>query len=225
MKRPILLLASVCILNIAPLVAQELSPDNLTAYNSIFSVTNFEGRRAIQVREPAELLQSNEDNLVILNGVDFYNGEIEIWLAGTRNPDANESARGFTGIAFRIAEDPTEYEAIYVRPANGRADDQLRRNHSIQYISHPEYTWNKFRADTPSKYESYADMGPGEWIKYRLVVDGERAELYLNDAEQPNLIVKDLKLGDSSGRIGLWIDSGTIAYFSDIRVSSESRPE
>ena len=161
MKRPILLLASVCILNIAPLVAQELSPDNLTAYNSIFSVTNFEGRRAIQVREPAELLQSNEDNLVILNGVDFYNGEIEIWLAGTRNPDANESARGFTGIAFRIAEDPTEYEAIYVRPANGRADDQLRRNHSIQYISHPEYTWNKFRADTPSKYESYADMGPG----------------------------------------------------------------
>lgn len=219
MKRPILLIASACILNTAPASAQELSVEKLTAYNSIFSETNFEGRQAIQVQEPAELLQSNEDNLVILDGFDFHNGEIELWLAGTRNPNANESARGFTGVAFRIAEDPTQYEAIYVRPTNGRADDQLRRNHSIQYIAHPDFTWNKLRAESPSKYESYADMQPGEWIKYRLVVQGERAELYLNDNEQPNLIVTDLKLGDSSGRIGLWIDSGTIAYFSDIRVS------
>lgn len=218
MKIPILLMLSACILNVPPASAQELSVENLTAYNSVFSETNFEGRQAIQVQEPVELLQSNEDNLVILDGVDFHNGEIELWLAGTRNPNANESARGFTGIAFRIAEDPTQYEAIYVRPTNGRADDQLRRNHSIQYIAHPEFTWNKLRAESPSKYESYADMGPGEWIKYRLVVQGERAELYLNDNDQPNLIVKDLKLGDSSGRIGLWIDSGTIAYFSDIRV-------
>lgn len=219
MKRPILLIASACILIAAPASSQELSIENLTAYNSIFSATNFKGRQAIQVQEPAELLQSNEDNLVILDGVDFHNGEIELWLAGTRNPNANENARGFTGIAFRIAEDPTQYEAIYVRPTNGRADDQLRRNHSIQYIAHPEFTWNKLRTESPSMYESYADIGPGEWIKYRLVVDGERAELYLNDNEQPNLIVKDLKLGDSSGRIGLWIDSGTTAYFSDIRVS------
>lgn len=202
-----------------PSFAQGLKIDQLTPFNTLIEEVVFEGRQTVKVQEPIELLKTNEDNLAILSGIDFHNGEIEIWLAGTRNAEAAESARGFTGIAFRIADDPTEYEAIYVRPTNGRADDQQRRNHSIQYISHPEYTWNKLRSDTPSKYEAYADMEPGKWIKYRLVVEGERAELYLNDAEQPNLIVKDLKLGDKSGRIGLWIASGTTAYFSDIKVS------
>lgn len=199
--------------------AQDLNVDLLTPFNTIVEEALFEGKQAVKVQEPIELLRTNEDNLAILSDIEFHNGEIEIWLAGTLNAEAAESARGFTGVAFRIADDPTEYEAIYVRPTNGRADDQQRRNHSIQYISHPEYTWNKLRNETPSKYESYADISPGEWIKYRLVVEGERAELYLNDAEQPNLIVKDLKLGDRSGRIGLWIDSGTTAYFSDIKVS------
>jgi hypothetical protein len=36
-----------------------------------------------------------------------------------------------------VAADPSKYECFYVRPSNGRADDQLRRNHSAQYISMP----------------------------------------------------------------------------------------
>jgi hypothetical protein len=199
--------------------AQELSPSELTAHNTIFSEATFLGRDAIKVAEPAELLTTVEDNLVIINDVDFHNGKIEVWLAGTLNPDAFEDARGFTGIAFRIGDDPAEYEAIYVRPTNGRADDQSRRNHSIQYISHPDYTWRRLRTENPSMYESYVDIEPEKWIKYRIVVEGERAELYINDSTQPNLIVKDLKLGDTSGRVGLWIDSGTVAYFSDLKIS------
>src|SRR5438128_8445754 len=48
-------------------------------------------------------------------------------------------ARGFIGIAFRVRGD--RYEYIYLRPTNGRADDQVRRNHSTQYSAHPSFSF------------------------------------------------------------------------------------
>jgi hypothetical protein len=143
-----------------------------------------------------------------------------VWLAGepSNAATAAEGARGFVGIAFRVASDPSRYEAIYIRPTNGRADDQLRRNHSVQYISQPEYPWYRLRTETPGQYESYADMAAGQWIRCRIVVSGTHAELFLGSQDQPSLIVNDLKHGDGSGAIALWIGPGTVAHFADLRV-------
>jgi hypothetical protein len=44
-----------------------------------------------------------------------------------------------------------------LRPTNGRADDQVRRNHSTQYISYPDFPWYRLREETPGMYESYSD--------------------------------------------------------------------
>ena len=46
--------------------------------------------------------------------------------------------------------------------------------------------------ETPSKYESYVDLVPGEWTKIRIEVDGERARLYVHSNEQPTLMVNDV---------------------------------
>lgn len=119
-------------------------------------------------------------------------------------PTADVSARGFIGLAFRINQDNSRFECIYIRPTNGRADDQLRRNHSTQYFSYPDYKFDRLRKEAEGKYESYADMGLNEWIKMKIVVKDAQAKLYLNNSPQPVLIVNDLKLGASnSGAIGL----------------------
>jgi hypothetical protein len=171
------------------------------------------------VKEPAELINTDEDKLAVLEGVVFQDGEVEVWVSGDRREDAFDEARGFVGIAFRVSDDLSKFEAIYLRPTNARANDQLRRNHSIQYISYPDYPWHRLRSESPGRYESYADMEPGKWIKYRLVVKGTKASLYLNENSQPSLIVNDLKLSDSTGGVGLWIGPGTIAHFSEIKIS------
>ena len=123
------------------------------------------------------------------------------------------------GIAFRVAADPSKYECFYIRPTNGRADDQLRRNHSTQYISMPDYPWFRLRKESPGQYESYVDVVPGEWTKIKVEVDGAKARLYVNDSPQPVLIVNDLKLGDSKGSVALWIGLGTEAYFTKLQIS------
>jgi hypothetical protein len=60
---------------------------------------------------------------------------------------------------------------------------------------------------------------PGEWTKIKIEVTGVKARLYVNDAPQPVLVVNDLKHGDSTGSVALWIGLGTEAYFTNLRVA------
>lgn len=195
-----------------------LTARDFDAHGVTLAEERYEGREAIGVVE-ANSTDGTADTIAILKGGHFHNGTIDVWLAGEPNDDAAAAggARGFVGIAFRVT-DPSRYEAIYLRPTNGRADDQLRRNHSIQYISHPEYPWERIRNETPGQYESYADLAPGEWIHCRIVVSGVTARLFLGAAKQPSLVVNDLKQGDRTGAVALWIGPATVANFSNLRL-------
>ncbi|WP_342250347.1 hypothetical protein [Sphingomonas sp. OTU376] len=178
--------------------------------------TNYRGRPALRAIALENV--SGLDRLVLLNTPPFSDCTIEGWISGAPAAQASATARGFVGIAFRV-RDEAELEAIYLRPTNGRADDQLRRNHSVQYISHPDCPWERLRAEAPAKYETYVDLEPGRWTHVRIVVHGARAQLYVDGAQQPTLIVSDLKHGaEAKGAVALWVGPGTIAHFSGVRI-------
>lgn len=157
-------------------------------------------------------------SMAIISESHFTNGTIEALIAGNRLKSAPPDMRGFVGIAFRVQSDTSQFECFYLRPTNGRANDQLRRNHSTQYISHPDYPWYRLREENPGVYESYTDLVAGAWTKIKIVVQGTQAQLYVNGADQPCLIVNDLKLGESSGKIALWLAMGTEAHFAELAV-------
>jgi hypothetical protein len=160
------------------------------------------------------------DFLAVVDGTSFGNGTIEAEIAGAPQAGAGEGARGFVGIAFRVQSDLATYDAFYLRPTNARADDQVRRNHSTQYISHPAWTWFRLRTEAPKKYESYVDLVPDEWTRVKIDVRGTEARLYVHDQPQPALVVTDLKTGpDARGAVALWIDVGTQAHFRNLKVT------
>jgi len=173
---------------------------------------------ALQVTAVKDGKQEKE-TLVLISGLSFSNGVIELEVAGEPAEGAFDQARGFIGLAFRVNKNEGyQYECFYLRPTNGRAEFQVQRNHSIQYVSHPEYPWYRMRQEFPEMYESYADLVPGQWTMLRIEVDGTRAKLFIDDADQPNLIVNDLKLGDSDGAVALWLHSSTLAHFRNLVV-------
>ena len=176
----------------------------------------YRGRKGLKLVE-REINQGL--GFAVLNGVEFGNGTIETEIAGLPAAGAVEGSRGFVGIAFHVQKDPQSYECFYLRPTNGRADDQLRRNHATQYISEPEFPWQKLRQENPGVYESYVDLEAGAWTPIRIVVDGAKAQFYVHNAPQPVLVVNDLKKGAISGGIALWIGQGTEAYFSNISIT------
>ena len=187
-----------------------------------------EAMRRLKAMTPEEQQKAVQQGLVeqlaVIEASDFGDGVIEAEIAGAPRADAGEGARGFVGIAFRLQDDLKTYDAFYLRPTNGRADDQVRRNHSAQYISHPDWPWFRLRKEFPEKYESYVDLVPGEWTPIRIEVQGERARLFVNGQPQPTLIVNDVKSGARGrGRIALWIDSGTVAHFRNLVVTDAPR--
>jgi hypothetical protein len=90
----------------------------------------------------------------------FRDGTVQVDPAGQPGAGAAAGARAFIAIAFRIESDGS-YEYIDLRPTNRRADDQIRRNHSTQYSSYPDFNFAKSRQEAPEKYESYVDLQPG----------------------------------------------------------------
>lgn len=201
---------------LALLFALSVEPRNV----EVKEVT-YRGKAALHVVEKDPSL--NADTIAIVRGARFHNGVIEADIAGAPGPGANEGARGFVGIAFRV-KDVSTYECFYLRPTNGRVMDQLRRNHSTQYISHPGFPWERLRKENPGVYESYVDLVPGEWTHVMIVVEGAKAQLYVNRSKQPVLIVNDLKAGDSEGGVALWIGNGTEAHFANVKVTSGVPP-
>lgn len=168
-------------------------------------------------QDPTREKLSDRDFMALLP-VDFSDGTIEAEIMSTVDPQAPAFARGFVGFAFRIADG--RFEKIYLRPTNGVADDQVRRNHSIQYAAFPDYRFDRLRTESPERYETAADIAPGRWIHVRIEVSGANAKLYLDRRSNPTLIVNDLKLGaDRRGKVGLWIESGTIAHYRKIRIT------
>lgn len=209
------------------------STSGLRLHNVSAEAVTFQGKKGVRVtisEEGQRRLQSMAPDsqalfepLAVIEGLDFANGVIEAEIAGEPGPGAAGGARGFVGIAFRLQPDMRTYDAFYLRPTNGRADDQERRNHAVQYIAHPDWPWFRLRRETPSKYESYVDLMPGVWTKVKIEVRGDRARLYVHGHEHPTLIVNDVKSGASAkGSVALWLGPGTVAHFRDLRVSALS---
>jgi hypothetical protein len=191
----------------------------LELQNVAANLATYRGRHAVKLIE-SDQPTSDGHAIAIITDSTFKDGVIETEVAGLPRADAPEAMRGFVGLAFRVRPHGSHFECFFLRPTNGRADDQLRRNHSTQYISHPDYPWYKLREENPGVYESYTDLVPGEWTKIKIVVSGLRAQLYVHSADQPCLIVNDLKLGETQGSLALWIGRGTEAYFSEVIVNA-----
>ena len=207
------ILASGAVLSLAS--GQTL--DQLQLHKVRATAAEYRGNIAIHVTQEPGV--QGEDTLAIVSRTELQDGVIEVDLAGAPAPGAFGDARGFIGVAFRVQPDAARFELLYLRPTNGRAEDQLRRNHSTQYVSFPDWPWQRTRQETPGLYESYADLEPGVWTKVKIVLAGGKARLYVHGAGQPCLIVNDLKLPPAKGAIGLWAGPGTDGYFANLRLT------
>src|SRR5262249_8684349 len=194
------------------------SVSGLLLVDGTAEVAEYRGHRAVRLVPRPGHDGPRDSVLAILTATDVKDGTIEARVAGAPRPGAPPDARGFIGIAFHVQPHGSRYECFYLRPSNARADRQLQRNHSAQYVSEPDHPWFRLRDEHPGEYESYVDLEPGAWTRIRIAVAGTKARLYVNGADQPTLIVNDLKLGDARGPVALWAHWSTDAYFSSLTI-------
>ena len=158
-----------------------------------------------------EMNAAEGDGLAVLKDVVFDGGTIELELLGENNP-----GRSFIGIAFNIQDEET-FEAVYFRPFNFVATEQIRKDHMVQYIHHPEYTWFKLREERTGEFENEitAPPDPDDWFKATIIVTEKQVEVFVGDKTEPVLKVERLT-SFKSGKIGLWVGNGSSGRFRNL---------
>jgi hypothetical protein len=155
--------------------------------------------------------------------VDFENGTISVDIMSRLRTDAPDYARGFAGIAYRIAPDDQAFECVYARPANGRQENppSPRDRRAIQYFAFPEWKFDRLRTEHPDgPYEAGADIGLGKWFRLQLEVSATTLRATIDG--NAVLSVPQTKAVPQSGALGLWVDIGTEAYFANLEVRAQA---
>lgn len=151
------------------------------------------------------------DGLGILEDQSFEHGKLMLSIKGENKP-----GRSFVGFAFNIQNDSV-YEAIYFRPFNFVAKEQIRKSHMVQYIYHPEFTWKKLREERTGEFENEIvnPPNPDEWFKAIIDIDKNYVTVFVNDSKTPSLKVKRLTK-TKSDKVGLWTGFNSAGKFKDL---------
>jgi hypothetical protein len=187
---------------------------DLVLVNVKAEAADYRGRKAVRLTKDTE-----KDGFALLRGTDFQDGTIEADIALKITTPPGVRMPGFVGIAFRARPDASHYELFYLRPGNSHAEDQAMRNHSVQYVSAPDFPWERLRRQWPWVYESHTELQTETWMKVKIEVKGRSAKLYINGSEQPSLMVDGLKGEDLHGGVALWGYQREEAYFSNLRIT------
>jgi hypothetical protein len=143
----------------------------------------------------------------------FADGTIEFDVRGK-----DVVQQSFVGLAFH-GLDPQTFDAIYFRPFNFKAADPARRAHSVQYISHPAFPWDKLRSERPGEFEKALSSppDPNDWFHVRVVVQHPVVRVFVNDQPTPSLEVRQLS-DRKRGWVGFWVGNGSGGSFANLSV-------
>jgi hypothetical protein len=211
----------------------KLKKQTFELHNVIGSVVDFQGKKVLKIERDLKSLPFDANRLEAtvdekhyarLVGLDdFENGTIEVKMySQIQDPSPYPPAAGFIGLYYRIKEDDSEFESIYLRPKVGRINNQMARNHAVQYFSYPDFKFQTLRDKFPAgSYEGSAPVMLNEWITMRLEINGETAEMFINDLKYSSFIVNKMLGKNKKGYVGLYVDIATTGYFKDLKVTKK----
>lgn len=212
MKIYLLLLVAFFFTNVSGnfLKAQEqpIAPDLSKVKNETTWTKN---ERVVVKKGEVHLKKQPGSDLVALKNFTFTNGTIEVDIKGK-----DVQGQSFVGIAFHIENDST-YDAIYFRAFNFKHPE--RKNHAVQYISHPEFNWDKLRRESPGKYENAITPtpDPNDWFHATIVVDYPNVKVFVNHAKVPTLEVQQIS-NQKQGLIGFWVPDISEGNFRNLKI-------
>lgn len=152
-----------------------------------------------------------------LKDIEFSNGVLEF---DVRGEDLKQHS--FVGIAFHGKDDST-FDAIYLRPFQFKAKDEILRNRSIQYISLPHFTWQVLRELSPGKYEHSIDPAPepNSWVKVRVIISNSLISVYINNNLAPSLTVEKATQ-INGGKLGFYVADTSGGDFANLTITKSN---
>ena len=156
-----------------------------------------------------------ESGVATRRDVKLQDGTIEMDVQVTRR-------RSFVYVTFRMQDDK-EYEDLYLRPHKSGLPD------SLQYapVHQGQSGWQLYHG--PGSTAAVA-FEPGAWTRLRLVLQGQRAAVFLGSVERPVMVAR-LQRESKPGYVALRAfvppdtpGSGPVARFANVTVRPNAVP-
>lgn len=160
------------------------------------------------------LSKDEGEGIAWLKDIEFSNGILEF---DVRGEDVQQHS--FVGIAFHGKNNDT-FDAIYLRPFQFRSDNETLKKRAIQYISLPDFTWQKLREKAPGKYEAAIQPAPdpNSWVRVKIVVKGKTISTYINGSKEPSLLVEKVT-AIGTGAVGFYVADTSGGDFANITIT------
>lgn len=236
--KKLLILPVICLLSLKSFGQNlKLGKQTFELHNVTGEIIKFQGDKVLKIERDLKALPFDEKKLEttvddrhyarLIDIDDFENGTIEVKMySQIQNPSPYAPAAGFIGLYYRIAADDSAWESIYLRPKVGRINNQMARNHAVQYFSYPDFKFQTLRDKFPAgSYEGSAPVALNEWITMRLEINGETAEMFINNMKYSSFIVNKMLGKNKKGYVGLYVDIATTGYFKDLKVTKRALKE
>ncbi|GJM34200.1 MAG: hypothetical protein DHS20C18_32010 [Saprospiraceae bacterium] len=209
----------ICCILFSQFVSAQIIPFNDARWVYVSGTTiveNYKGKNSAYIK----------NGIVYLKDEKFKNGIIEF--------DVYLSERvSFGGLIFRV-EDLQNYEEIYFRGHHSGHPDAYQYTPVYNGISgwqiyHDLHTgvndglisWRPVGESVG--YNGILKFPFDRWMHVKLVVSGTQAEMYFDGEDKPSAYIKDLKMGEKTGAIGLKCSAGPV-HFANFSVQHSDRP-
>ena len=180
----------------------------IEVFNRELSLINEESHQGIR------LSKDEGEGVAWLKGIEFSNGTLEF---DVRGEDVKQHS--FVGIAFHGKNNST-FDAVYLRPFQFRAQDEISRNKDLQYVSLPDFTWRILREKFPGKYEHSVEPAPdpNAWVRVRIVIKDYTVSTYINGCNEPSLVVEKIN-HVNTGSLGFYVADTSGGDFANITIT------
>ena len=176
-----------------------LSPDAWIATDSI-RFLSYLGRPAVYINR----------GVALLRGAAMENGTLELDLAAS-------DTTNFLGVVFRAAA-PRFSNVLFLRPGASGTEESVQYGPAFNSVG---VAWQVYHGDGAN---AVAVLPRNRWIHLRIVLQGPVAQVYVDTATAPTLVVPRVVVSGGAG-LGLWAGAfGRGAYFSNIRYTASQEP-
>jgi hypothetical protein len=201
-------------------------PPGLENKSVTSQITDIAGRRALCVQLTEDIARNGKPDIDYVDmptfsvlPTSFTTGILSVDIYSRLNALAPPYARAFAGLAYHIVDDYSAFESVYLRPLNGVTlnPPPPRDKRAVQYFAYPDWRYERLRETYhDGRYEAAADIAPERWTNLRIEIETTQLQAFVDN--QPVLALHQLKASAVPGAVGLFVDIGTEAFFSNLRV-------
>ncbi|MHB1009041.1 MAG: hypothetical protein ACYC1E_07385 [Propionibacteriaceae bacterium] len=198
-------------------------PGRAVAHTDVAHIKHVHGRTSLRVALSEDMTRYRDDDggsvdlpTFVSLPICFEDVALEVDVWSRLYEGASPAAAPLAGLAYRVSNRDRRSRQAEVRPLNGprHKPPTAWTRRAAQFVTYQQWPFDSLQPPTPSTGSA---PGLDQWTRVSVQIDGTRL-VALVDGDV-SLVIPVNRAAAPRGDIGLFVDVGTEAYFSNLRVT------